>query len=84
MLGPAQDSLRAPVCAGGRLLPSHLPGACPVGEEGRVPGKQEDWPQLQSWSENLLISRLHREAEAARALEMVSMTTAATHFPSRM
>lgn len=33
--------------------------ACPAGEEGRVPGRQEDWPQLQNWSENLLISWLH-------------------------
>ena len=49
-----------------------------------MPGRQEDWPQLQSWSENLLISWLHQEAEAARALEMVSMTTAATHSPSQM
>ena len=44
-----------------------------------MPGRHEDWPQLQSWSENLLISWLHQEAEAAGALEMVSMTTAATH-----
>lgn len=49
-----------------------------------MPRGQEDWPQLQSWSEDLLISRLHQEVEAARALEMVSMTTTATHSPSRM
>lgn len=49
-----------------------------------MPGRHEDWPQLQNWSENLLISWLHREAEAAWALEMVSMTTAATHSPSQM
>lgn len=55
-----------------------------VGEGARVPGRHKDWPQLQSWSENLLISRLHQKAEAARALEMVSMTTAATHSPSPM
>lgn len=84
MLSPAPNSLCALGCVRGSLLPSHLLGACPAGEEGRVPRRQEDWPQLQSWSENLLISWLHREAEAVRALEMVSMTTAATHSPSRM
>lgn len=73
------------VCVCGCPPPSCSLGACPVwGKEGRVPGRQEDWPQLQSWSEDLLISRLHREAEVARAQEMVSMTTAATHSPSRM
>lgn len=64
------------------LIPS--PRGLPSGEKGRVPGRHEEWAQLQSWSEHLLISRLHGEAETARALEMVSMTTAATHSPSRM
>lgn len=64
------------------LIPS--PRGLPNEEKGRVPARHEQWAQLQSWSEHLLIFRLHREAEAARALEMVSMTTAATHSPSRM
>lgn len=85
----AQPKLRRTAAESGVCLrvpaPTPSPRGLPsVGREGRVPRRHEVWPQLWSCSQNLLISWLHQEAEAAGALEMVSMTTAATHSPSRM